>query len=61
MSKVTDEGCLGCCNYDECYGYNSNVCKTYEYYKCIDCINRIIENDEIPRCFIGKGVPCKEM
>lgn len=60
MSKMTDETCLVCCNYDTCDSQSSENCKKYEYYKCISCIDRVIENDEVPRCFRG-GIPCEHI
>lgn len=60
MGKETDEACLLCTKYDECNREDSKGCTEYEFYKCDTCIDKIIENDEIPRCF-RNGVPCMDI
>lgn len=60
MSKEFDKQCQLCHIYDTCNEENSQNCDKYEYYKCKECVDRIVENDEIPKCFRG-GIPCMEI
>ena len=61
MTKETDATCQLCRRYDNCTKESgSQGCQEYEFYKCETCVDRIIEHDEIPRCFRG-GVPCMEV
>lgn len=60
MSKEFDKKCQLCINYDTCSKESSQGCQRYRFYKCEDCIDRIIKNDEIPRCLRG-GTPCSEI
>lgn len=61
MSKETDKQCQLCLSYDTCSkGSGSQGCQQYEFYKCKDCVDRVMENDGIPRCFRG-GMPCAEI
>lgn len=61
--KVTDMNCQNCSNFDTCreLDLDSNQCgESYEYYKCKDCVDRVQETGDIPRCFRG-GIPCNHI
>lgn len=60
MSKETDNTCQLCRHYDVCSRENSQDCEKYEFYKCVGCIDRTVENDNIPRCF-RDGLSCREI
>lgn len=60
MSKESDEKCLNCINYDTCDKPSSKNCDNYTFYNCKTCIDKVIENDYIPRCF-RNGVPCTQI
>lgn len=60
MSKMTDEKCQNCTYYDECLKDSSQGCESYEFYKCKDCVDRVIEADNTARCFRG-GLLCSEI
>lgn len=60
MSKEIDRTCQLCLNYDSCTKESSQGCENYEFYKCVNCADRTMENDNVPRCFRG-GTPCKEV
>lgn len=60
MSKEIDTFCHLCRHYDVCERRDSQDCEKYEFYKCVDCVDRTVENDNIPRCFRG-GLSCREI
>lgn len=60
MSKMTDKKCQDCTNYNNCDKDSSAGCDSYEYYKCKDCVDRVTETDDCPRCFRG-GKPCSHV
>lgn len=60
MSKMTDKKCQDCTSYDNCERSSSAGCDSYEYYKCKDCKDRVIETDDCPRCF-RSGKLCSQV
>lgn len=60
MSKMTDRKCQDCTYYDTCEREDSTGCDNYEYYKCKDCVDRVTETGDTPRCFRG-GKPCSQV
>lgn len=60
MFKETDNTCQLCRHYDMCSRGNSQGCERYEFYKCVNCVDRTIENNNVPKCFRG-GLPCKDI
>ena len=59
--KELDGKCLLCMNYDICPSDSSSKdCKSYEFYKCQTCVDKVVENDQVPRCFRG-GQPCSQI
>lgn len=58
---VKDDKCQLCSNYDNCIDHKSSKnCDEYEFYKCVRCVDRVIESDNIPRCFRG-GMKCHDI
>lgn len=60
MEFRLSEKCHDCSGYDTCETHNGKDCEKYEYYKCKDCVDRVVEHDEIPRCFRG-GMKCMDI
>ena len=58
--KELDNKCFLCTNFDECTSDSSKDCSKYEFYKCKTCVDRVVENDQVPKCFRG-GHPCSQI
>lgn len=59
-TKMKDDTCLICQFYENCSQDSSEGCERYQYYKCETCIDRTVENDNVPKCFRG-GIPCNHI